>query len=84
MNYIQYLKNGIRTIKIFHMQYNEKKYPRKLKYFPVHVFDHSIFSKALCVSCASRNNCLLNSSKADISCLSCFISEHSKIHEIIM
>lgn len=35
---------GILTMKIFQIQYKEKKYPRKLKYFPWNVVDHSIFS----------------------------------------
>ena len=55
---------------IFHVQYREKKYPRKLKYFPWNVFDHSILSSIFCISCISMNNCLLSSSKAETSSLS--------------
>lgn len=46
----------IPTIKIFQMQYSEKKYPKQLKYFPWKVLDHSIFSLIVRASCASRNS----------------------------
>ena len=57
-------------MKIFQMQYMEKKYPSKLKYIPWHVLDHSILSWAFCNSWASRNRNLDNSSRACTSVLS--------------
>ncbi len=66
------------TMKIFHMQQTEKKYPRKLKYLPRQVVDHSILSSIVRRSTASTNNCRLSSSKPATSSFSADRSSTTK------
>ena len=59
------------TINIFQIQYIEKKYPMKLKYFPFKVFDQTILSSIVFNSINSRNSCLESSSSVLHSCFNC-------------